>query len=149
MNGLRGAVASVLLVAALSGCAGSGSKNENQGGGGGCTPPDVPTISYANNIQPIYDTSCALAGCHLGAAPAFGLNLAAGASYDATVSVKSLQRPKLFLVDPGNPDDSYLVRKIEGGPDIAGDMMPANMPPLPADEMDAIRQWITECAPNN
>jgi hypothetical protein len=92
---------------------------------------------------------CAGRRCHLGAAPAFGLNLAAGASYDATVNVKSLERPKLFLVEPGKPDDSYLVRKIEGGPDIAGGQMPSNMPPLPLDEMDAIRQWITECAPNN
>jgi len=149
MNGLRGAVASAVLVAVLSGCAGSGSEKDDQGGGGGCTPPDVPTISYANNIQPIYDTSCALAGCHLGAAPAFGLDLAAGASYAATVNVESLQRPKLFLVEPGNADQSYLVRKIEGGPDIAGEQMPADMPPLPGDEMDAIRQWITECAPNN
>ena len=149
MNGLRGAVASVLLVAVLSGCAGSGSDDDDQGGGGGCTPPDAPTISYANNIQPIYDTSCALAGCHLGAAPAFGLDLAAGASYDATVNVESLQRPKLFLVEPGNPDQSYLVRKIEGGPDIAGERMPADMPPLSGDQIDAIRQWITECAPNN
>ena len=143
-------MASAVLVVALCGCAGSGSGGgQNGGGGGGCTPPEVPTISYSANIQPIYDTSCALAGCHLGAAPAFGLNLSAGESYDATVNVKSIQRPKLFLVEPGNPDDSYLVRKIEGGPDIAGAQMPANKPPLPLDEMDAIRQWITECALNN
>lgn len=140
----------MLLVAALAGCAGSGDADDDGGNGGGmCTPPDVPTISYAANIQPIYDRACALAGCHLGALPAFGLNLAAGRSYDATVNVPSLERPKLLLVEPGNPDDSYLVRKIEGGPDIAGDMMPSNMPPLSPDEMDAIRQWITECALDN
>ena len=137
-----------LLVAALAGCAGSG-EEPSDGGNGGCVPPAEPTISYASNIQPIYDASCALAGCHLGSAPAFGLNLAAGVSYEATVGVNSLERPKLQLVEPGNPDDSYLVRKIEGGPDIAGDPMPDNAPPLPPDEMDAVRQWITECALDN
>jgi hypothetical protein len=142
-------MASAALVAALSGCAGSGSGGGSGGGGGGCKPPEVPTISYSTNIQPIYDASCAIAGCHIGAAPAFGLNLAAGESYDATVNVKSLERPKLLFVEPGKPDDSYLVRKVEGGPDIAGNQMPDNKPPLPLDQMDAIRQWITECAPNN
>jgi hypothetical protein len=149
MDGVRRAMTGALLVAALAGCAGSGNGKSSQDGGGGCVPPDEPSISYASNIQPIYDTSCALAGCHLGAAPAFGLNLAAGVSYDATVEVKSLERPKLFLVEPGNPDDSYLVQKIEGAQGIAGDMMPSNMPPLSLDEMTAIRHWVMECAPDN
>jgi hypothetical protein len=149
MEGVRRAMTGALLVAALAGCAGSGGGKSAQGGGSGCVPPADPSISYANNIQPIYDISCAVAGCHLGAAPAFGLNLAAGVSYDATVEVKSLERPKLLLVEPGNPDDSYLVQKIEGAQGIAGGMMPANMPPLSLDEMTAIRQWVVECAPDN
>jgi hypothetical protein len=148
MEGLRRVITSVLVVATLAGCAGSGDDGDS-GGGNGCTPPATPTISYAGNIQPIYDTSCALAGCHLGAAPAFGLDLATGDSYDATVGVKSLERPKLLLVESGNPDASYLVRKIEGGPDIAGALMPSNAPPLTADAISAIRQWITECALDN
>jgi hypothetical protein len=89
-------------------------------------------------------------------------NLAAGASWGATVDVKSIGRPKLDLVQPGNPDDSYLVRKIEGGPDIAGALMPrgCGVPGsggtgdngavcLSNDDIAAIRQWILECAPDN
>jgi hypothetical protein len=149
MAGLRRVMTGALLVATLAGCAGSGDGDGENGGGNGCEPPAAPTISYAGNVQPIYDTSCALAGCHLGAVPAFGLTLAAGTSYEATVDVKALERPQLFFVEPGNPDASYLVRKIEGGPDIAGDLMPVDAPPLTSDEISAIRQWITECALDN
>jgi hypothetical protein len=149
MEGLRRVITVALLVATLAGCAGSGDGDDDNGGGKTCEPPATPTISYAGNIQPIYDISCALAGCHLGAAPAFGLNLAAGVSYEATFDVKSLERPKLFFVEPGKPDDSYLVRKVEGGPDIAGDVMPSDAPPLTPDQISAIRQWITECALDN
>jgi hypothetical protein len=144
MEGRRWVVTRFVLAALLAGCAGSG--DDKRPDGTGCKPPDEPTISYASNIQPIFDTSCALAGCHLGAGPAFGLDLSAGASYSATVGVAATQRPKLLLVDPGDADDSYLVRKIEGGPDIAGDMMPVDAPPLEPDEITAIRQWILECA---
>jgi hypothetical protein len=150
MVGLRRVITGALLAAALAGCAGSGDGDDDQNGGNGCTPPATPTISYATNIQPIYDTSCATAGpCHNASAVAFGLNLTAAASYDATVNVESIERPQLFFVEPGNPDDSYLVRKIEGGPDIAGDQMPIDAPPLTADQITAIRQWITECALDN
>lgn len=150
-------ITSALLAAMLAGCAGSGDDNADNGGGNGCEPPATPTVFLSTNVQPIYDVSCALAGCHLGAGSPGGINLAAGASWDATVDVKAVQRPKLFLVEPGNPDDSYLVRKIEGGPDIAGDLMPRGCPGagengavcLTLDDISAIRQWITECALDN
>lgn len=149
-------ITGALLAAALAGCAGSGD-GDDSGGGNGCVPPEEPTISFATNVQPLYDASCALAGCHLGAAPAGGLTLAAGAAWAATVDVKAIQRPKLFLVEPGDPDASYLIRKIEGGPDIAGDLMPRGCPGagengavcLTADDITAIRQWILECALDN
>ena len=49
------------------------------------------------------------------------------------------------------------MRKIEGGPNISGVLMPNGCPGSPSsgaqcltsDEIAAIVQWITECAPNN
>jgi hypothetical protein len=59
-------------------------------------------------------------------------------------------------VKPGDPDDSYLVRKLEGGPNITLAQMPLDCPAprngqqcFMDDEIEAIRQWISECAPNN
>jgi len=152
------AIAVLAIGGALTGCAGSG------GGGGGsappkraCKPPAVLTISFAHTIQPIFDRSCALGGCHVGPVPTGGQDLTAGVAYSQSVNVPSTQQPRLKRVKPGDPANSYLVRKIQGGPNISGVLMPNGCPGVPAagaqcltpDEIMAIVQWITECAPNN
>ena len=55
--------------------------------------------------------------------------------------------PALLRVNPGNPDESYLVRKIEGGPDIAGGQMPLGGTPLSEGLIGMVRGWITFGAP--
>lgn len=156
-----GATACVALTAAVlfTACAGSG----GDGGGGGAPRPacqsQVPgdPVSFANNIQPIFDRSCALPGCHLPPALNGGQNLARGAAYDDTVDVNATQpRPVLKRIKPGDPDDSYLFRKIIGDR-ISGVLMPQGCPSTPLngaqcltpDEIEAIRTWILECAPRN
>ena len=50
-------------------------------------------------------------------------------------------------VNPGNPDASYLVQKIQGTAAV-GVRMPANGPPyLPQDRIDLVRRWIAAGAP--
>ena len=157
---MRGAAAMIALLTIsclLTACAGSGG-----GGGGGapkpaCKPPATPTISFSTNIQPIFNASCALAGCHVGPVPTGPVDLSVGQAYAQTVNVKSAQVPTLKRFLPGKPDDSYIIRKIEGGPNIAGVQMPQGCPgaclngakALTPDNIAAIRQWVTECAPNN
>jgi hypothetical protein len=152
-------IALLVLACVLKACAGSG------GGGGtpkpACKPPaGGATISYGQNIQPIYDRSCAVAGCHGGAVPAGGLDLTTGHSYGQTVNVPSVQQPQVKRIAPGKPQQSYLVRKIgaaPGTPPISGTLMPQGCPGaglngaqcLSADDMAAIVQWVTECAPHN
>jgi len=152
------AVAVLAVGGALIGCAGGGG-----GGGGGtptkpaCKPPAVLTISFATTIQPIFNRSCALAGCHVGPVPTGGQDLTAGVAYSQSVNVPSTQQPRLKRVKPGDPANSYMVRKIQGGPNISGVLMPQGCPGAPLngaqcltpDEIAAIVQWITECAPNN
>ena len=152
------AIAVLAIGGTLTGCAGGGG-----GGGGGappkpaCKPPATPSVSFATNIQPIFNRSCALTSCHTGAVPAQGQDLTAGIAYSQLVNVPSTEQPKLKRVNPGHPELSYLVRKIQGGPNISGVMMPNGCPAAPLamaqcltpDDMMAIVQWITECAPNN
>jgi hypothetical protein len=54
----------------------------------------------------------------------------------------------LLRVKPGDPDNSYMVHKIEGLAGIVGGRMPLGQTPLPQTTIDAIRQWIANGAPN-
>jgi hypothetical protein len=157
---VRGVIGPALLSACLlAGCAGSGGDGDR----GPSKPPCVPAVDpasaprYATNIQPIYDRSCALAGCHGGVAPAQALDLSPGRSYKATVERRSTEAPGVSIVQPGDADASYLVQKIRGDAGIAGVLMPQGCPGRPLqgaqcltpDEIDAITTWILACAPNN
>lgn len=70
---------------------------------------------------------------------------------------RSTETRSLFLIEPGDPDASYLVQKIRGDQGIAGVLMPQGCPGNPLqgaqcltpDEIDAITEWILACAPNN
>jgi len=141
----------------LSGCAGSGPGGGTKPPKPSCKPPKQPTVSFANNIQPFFNRSCAVAGCHVGPVPTGPLDLSPGVAYGNIVNVRASEEA-LKLVDPGNPDDSYMVRKINGGPNIAGTIMPPpgcpappqNNAQCPSDgDKAAFNQWITECALNN
>jgi hypothetical protein len=153
-------IATALLALTLAGCAGSGIGTGGGGGGGGgnCKTPPPATVSFAGNIQPIFNRSCATStACHVGPTAGQGLQLTAGVSYAAIVNVPATEKPKLLLVKPGAPNDSYLLQKVEGSPGIAGLQMPQGCPGNPlggavcptADEITAIRTWIMECAQNN
>ena len=77
-----------------------------------------------------------------------GMNLSsANASFDALVNVQSLQ-VSLDRVEPGNPDMSYLVQKLEGTQAV-GTRMPQGQAPLSQAMIDMVRQWITDGAQNN
>lgn len=77
------------------------------------------------------------------------MNLSAGRAHENLVNVQSSERPELFRVEPGAPDDSYLVHKIEGRSSIVGQQMPLGREPLSQEEINAIRTWIEDGAPAN
>lgn len=80
--------------------------------------------------------------CHIGAGAPHGLRLDAANSYALLVNVASDEVPSLKRVNPGNPDQSYIVQKIEGHAAVGG-RMPLGQAPLPQDRIDLIRSWIT------
>jgi hypothetical protein len=99
----------------------------------------------------VFNTNCAVSGCHDGSGSNLpgSLDLRDGQAYANLVGVTSLERPALARVEPSDPDDSYLVRKIEGGPDISGSRMPLGRPALAQVQIDLIREWIAEGAEEN
>ncbi len=74
-----------------------------------------------------------------------GLRLDAANSYALLVGIASGERPNLLRVAPGDPNNSYLIQKLEGTAGI-GERMPAGLPALPQADIDVIRQWITDGA---
>jgi hypothetical protein len=61
------------------------------------------------------------------------------------VNVPSTEVPSLLRVRPGDPDNSYLIQKLEGTAAV-GARMPLGGGALPAATIAAIRQWITDGA---
>jgi len=110
--------------------------------------------TLSGDVQPIFDTACDGNSCHTGATPARGLDLTDAQSTLAfTVNVLSDQCTSVRLVDPGSPETSYLMWKIEGsGPCFIGRRMPRGTPqppPLTDLEQALIRSWIADGAQNN
>jgi hypothetical protein len=52
-------------------------------------------------------------------------------------------------VIPGDPDNSYIIHKVEGLSDIVGARMPFNGPYLSSGQILILRRWIEIGAPRN
>lgn len=90
--------------------------------------------------------------CHNATGQAFaaGLNLERGAAYAALVNVPARTKPSAIRVVPGDANASYLVHKLQGGPDIVGFRMPRFGPPYLTDgQISVIRRWIDLGAAND
>lgn len=126
-------------------CAGDGTGVDDGGGGNAET-----TLSA--DVQPILTANCALSGCHAGSDPQQGQNLSAGQTFSNVVNVASSELPTMDRVEPGQPDNSYLVHKIEGTHlqvGGSGDRMPLARSPLSQAEINVIRAWIQAGAMSN
>jgi hypothetical protein len=75
------------------------------------------------------------------------LDLTPGKSYGSLVNVPA--DCGLVRVAPRAPSKSYLVNKLTGDGICAGTQMPARGQSLPAGQIDLIRGWICQGAPNN
>jgi hypothetical protein len=122
----------------------------------GPTPNLEPTFSsIAQNIFQTTDAAgrVACTQCHTtsgGRTPPQGLNLDPGMAYGNLVGVASREKPALQRVAPGDPENSYLIHKLEGRADIVGMRMPRTAGPfLTEGQIMVIRRWIALGAPNN
>jgi hypothetical protein len=95
------------------------------------------TVSYQQHVQPLFNQTCALAGCHDAGAHESPLILT---SFGNTV----LSIPGIVIT--GQPDQSTLVFRIEGR---VGQRMPLGRNPLNQNQINGIRTWIAEGARNN
>lgn len=112
----------------------------------------TPTISFALQIQPLFDASCAFAGCHATSdrfSPGGHLVLEQGKAWAELVDRPSQQQGTLRRVEPKDPDTSYLIRKLESSTGITGRRMPPGGPYFSPAEIQRLRLWIEQGAENN
>lgn len=136
---MRGmAVAAAALAAAWVVAAG-GCKDSVADPDGG-SPSDVvfpaSNVSYQEHVQPLFNQTCALAGCH---------------DDGQNQRVRLTSYGNLVFANPpvlveGVPDQSLLVLRIEGR---LGQRMPLNRNPLNQNQINGIRAWVAEGARNN
>jgi hypothetical protein len=119
----------------------------------GPTPNLEPTFS---SIQQEIFSSADSSGrpactqCHNAIGSQFnGLNLSPAVSYANLVNVASRFKAGATRVIPGDPENSYIIHKLEGRPTIAGVRMPLGGPFLESGQILVIKRWIEIGAPNN
>ncbi len=114
-------------------------------------------IGVASNTAPtltqlqadIFTPICSVCHTGVGASLPGSQNLTAGNTYTSIVNVTSIEVPTMKRIVPGDPDNSYLVLKIQGSPGIVGVQMPASGGPLSQAQIDEVRAWVAAGALNN
>jgi hypothetical protein len=120
----------------------------------GPTPDLVPTFtSIQNEIFSNGDSSgrVACTQCHNAIGRLFnGLDLSPQVSYANLVGVSSRGKVGAVRVIAGDPENSYLIHKLEGRPGIVGVRMPLVGPPYLTDgQVLVIKRWIELGARND
>lgn len=132
------------LVAALGWSCGTQKNLPFEPGDGGADP----SATFTRVQREVFTPSCARGGCHAGAAPQQGLDLSAGVSYGRLVRHASAEQASLYRVAPGDPEASYLVRKLRGDAGITGGKMPLGGT-LDGAKVELVIDWVRRGAPND
>lgn len=129
--------------------------DDDDGGDADSTGDDgTPTLSHDADIQPIWDSYC-VDVCHEAGGEWALLDMTPGNAYDAIVEAVGNQNQLMNLVEPGDPDASYLWAKLNGTQVEAGgsgvDMPKARAGEeagiLTTAELETIEAWIAQGAP--
>lgn len=125
-----------------------------EGDGEGCntsfnpTQFPAPTVSFQNDVLPILASNgCSSSSCHGNASnPSSGFSV---------LNATSILGPGNWAIQletcdviRGNPEDSFLIKKLLGTAE-RGAQMPLGGSPLSDADLDVIEQWILEGARDN
>ena len=103
---------------------------------------DGQPVSYAAHLEPLVVAHCL--GCHESEEAKAKLVLDAGLGYERLVGPRSVQDPEIALVEPGDPERSYLWLKLQHVTE-KGKGMPRTLTgskKLRESELELYRRWI-------
>jgi hypothetical protein len=120
-----------------------------------------PKVSFANDVAPIFKQSCAFSTCHgatTGTANGVFLGSDSARVRTGLLSEQPSELPSMPFVTPGDPRQSYLMRKMDAS-QCALDAqctdgscqgsMPKDQDSLPVETRDVVRRWIAQGAQDN
>ncbi len=131
--------ATIVVVGMALAVASCGGEDDDEGSGTPVSFSQVEAVFESNGCQ----------GCHPGVNSS--LDLTNGKAYDDLVGIRALEDPDLYRVVAGDPENSFLYLKVGGAPVIAdipavGSRMPPGAPPMAAEDIAIIRDWIAQGA---
>jgi hypothetical protein len=112
-------------------------------------PPPGNSAPFAklSDIQSkVFNTSCALSGCHGATNNQANLLLTDGNAFTNLVNVQSVLFPQFKRVVPDSSSKSLIIKILKGE---VSPRMPFNRDPLPTATIDSIAKWIDNGALNN
>jgi len=107
--------------------------------------PTGPPVSFAADVQPIFDANCIIAGCH-GPGPAGDLSLDVDA-YENIVGVQAIISGQYTRVICGDSANSLLMNKLDYTIDATQGLPMPTGGQLPEDVRDVVRAWIDQDCP--
>ena len=110
--------------------------------------PEVLQPTFSSIYKNIFSKKCALYTCHSSAfaKESAELDLMEETSYSSLVNVKSVTFPDILRIQPGDPDNSLLINRLDGTIIVAP---PLERTSVSEDELNIIRTWIKNGALNN
>ncbi len=109
--------------------------------------PAVKKVTLEKDVQPFFNTSCVM--CHIPGVANGEMILEEGDAFKALVNAKATGAKGQLRVVPGQPDQSYLLRKLKGThKDVngAGERMPMGGAQVSDATLATIAQWIADGA---
>lgn len=103
--------------------------------------------TYSGLSQQLFVPRCASGSCHGGNPPIAFPQLDADAGWAALVNVPSEQNVTMDMVEPGSPDQSWLVLRLRG--EGGRQYMPLGDAQLTDGEIAAVEAWIANGALND
>ena len=92
--------------------------------------------------EEIFTPRCATSFCHSGSSPASNQSLVADRIAQEIIDVESVSDANFKRIAPGDPDNSYIIKKLRGDDGIVGRQMPDDgTAPLPDEDIAMIITW--------
>jgi hypothetical protein len=91
------------------------------------------------NVLKILKARCTR--CHGGQYPSAGMSFESKANLASLAGRPSGEKPDLKIIDPADPDRSYLLAKVRGEEGIVGKRMPLDGDPLSSSEISVLTAW--------